>query len=84
MLKKRGSRLGGRVGAITMRFMGRDGYVLSEDVVKAAFQYTFNEPIYVNATDRDQALKLQKETESATTETSTGSRHEAVVHCMGH
>ncbi len=35
MLKKRGSRLGGRVGAITMRFMGRDGYVLSEDVVKA-------------------------------------------------
>lgn len=35
MLKKRGSRLGGRVGAITMRFTGRDGYVLSEDVVKA-------------------------------------------------
>ncbi|WPZ36028.1 DNA-3-methyladenine glycosylase I [Thalassobaculum sp. OXR-137] len=35
MLKKRGSRLGGRVGAIAMRFMGRDGYVLSEDVVTA-------------------------------------------------
>ena len=35
MLKKRGSRLGGRVGAIAMRFMGRDGYLLSEDVVKA-------------------------------------------------
>lgn len=35
MLKTRGARLGGRVGAITMRFMGRDGYVLSEDVVTA-------------------------------------------------
>lgn len=35
MLKKRGSRLGGRVGAISLRFMGRDGFVLSEDVCKA-------------------------------------------------
>jgi len=35
MLKKRGSRLGGRVGAITLRFMGRDGYVLSDHVAKA-------------------------------------------------
>lgn len=35
MLKKRGARLGGNVGAITLRFMGRDGYVLSGDVVKA-------------------------------------------------
>lgn len=35
MMKKRGSRLGGRVGAIVMRFMGRDGYVLSDHVAKA-------------------------------------------------
>lgn len=35
MMKKRGSRLGGRVGAITLRFMGRDGFVLSDDVVRA-------------------------------------------------
>lgn len=35
MLKKRGARLGGRVGAIAMRFMGKDGFILSEDVVKA-------------------------------------------------
>lgn len=35
MLKKRGDRLGGGAGAIAMRFMGRDGWVLSPDVVKA-------------------------------------------------
>ncbi|MCE3290980.1 MAG: 3-methyladenine glycosylase, partial [Caulobacter sp.] len=35
MLKKRGDRLGGGAGAMAMRFMGRDGWVLSQDVVKA-------------------------------------------------
>jgi 3-methyladenine DNA glycosylase Tag len=35
MLKKRGARLGGRSGAMTMRFMGKDSFVLSGDVVKA-------------------------------------------------
>ena len=33
MLKKRGSRLGGMTGAYSMRMLGRDGYVLSKDVV---------------------------------------------------
>ncbi|WP_299852566.1 DNA-3-methyladenine glycosylase I [uncultured Roseovarius sp.] len=33
MLKTRGSRLGGTTGAYALRFMGRDGYVLSKDVV---------------------------------------------------
>ncbi|MEO3416928.1 DNA-3-methyladenine glycosylase I [Roseovarius sp. CAU 1744] len=33
MLKKRGSRLGGTTGAYALRFMGRDGYILSKDVV---------------------------------------------------
>ncbi|EBA16505.1 hypothetical protein RSK20926_22309 [Roseobacter sp. SK209-2-6] len=32
MLKKRGSRLGGNSGQMAMRFAGRDGYVLSQDV----------------------------------------------------
>lgn len=31
-LKKRGSRLGGSVGAYTLRHLGRDGYILSKDV----------------------------------------------------
>ena len=35
MMKKRGSRLGGRVGAIVLRFMGRDTFVLSDHVTKA-------------------------------------------------
>ncbi|HYE46614.1 MAG TPA: DNA-3-methyladenine glycosylase I [Caulobacter sp.] len=35
MLKRRGDRLGGGAGAISLRFMGRDGWVLSPDVVKA-------------------------------------------------
>lgn len=33
MLKKRGSRLGASTGQYSMRFMGRDGFVLSRDVV---------------------------------------------------
>lgn len=33
MLKLRGSRLGGTTGAYALRFMGRDGFVLSKDVV---------------------------------------------------
>ena len=32
MLKKRGSRLGGNSGQMAMRFAGRDGFVLSQDV----------------------------------------------------
>lgn len=32
-LQKEGSRLGGSTGAYMLRFMGRDGYVLSKDVV---------------------------------------------------
>lgn len=32
LLQKRGSRLGGATAQYTMRFMGRDGYVLSRDV----------------------------------------------------
>lgn len=32
MLKKRGSRLGGSTGPIAMRFVGRDGFLLSADV----------------------------------------------------
>lgn len=35
MLKKRGSRLGGATAQIFLRFLGRDGFVLSGDVVKA-------------------------------------------------
>lgn len=35
MLKRRGDRLGGGAGAMAMRFMGRDGWVLSQDVVRA-------------------------------------------------
>jgi 3-methyladenine DNA glycosylase Tag len=33
MLKKRGSRLGGNTGAYALRFMGKPGYILSNDVV---------------------------------------------------
>ncbi|MCP3968922.1 MAG: 3-methyladenine DNA glycosylase [Rhodobacteraceae bacterium] len=33
LLKRRGSRLGGNTGAYAMRFIGRDGYILSRDVV---------------------------------------------------
>lgn len=33
MLKKRGSRLGASTGQYTMRFMGRDGFITSRDVV---------------------------------------------------
>ncbi|SLN63471.1 DNA-3-methyladenine glycosylase 1 [Roseovarius albus] len=32
MLKKRGSRLGGSTGPIALRFVGRDGFLLSADV----------------------------------------------------
>jgi len=35
MLKRRGDRLGGGAGAVALRFMGRDGWVLSPDVVRA-------------------------------------------------
>ncbi len=35
LLKKRGSRLGGMAGALSMRFMGKDSFVLSQDVVTA-------------------------------------------------
>jgi len=35
MLKKRGSRLGGATAQLFLRFIGRDGFVLSQDVVKA-------------------------------------------------
>ncbi|MEM9763589.1 MAG: DNA-3-methyladenine glycosylase I [Pseudomonadota bacterium] len=35
MLKKRGNRLGGTTPQYFLRFMGVDGYVLTEDVVKA-------------------------------------------------
>ena len=35
LLKKRGDRLGGNAGMMTMRFMGRDGWVTSMDMVKA-------------------------------------------------
>lgn len=33
LLKKRGSRLGGNTGAYALRFGGRDGFILSRDVV---------------------------------------------------
>jgi 3-methyladenine DNA glycosylase Tag len=32
LLKKRGARLGGNTGAYGLRFMGRDGFILSRDV----------------------------------------------------
>ena len=35
MMKKRGERLGGNTGQMFMRFMGKDGFVFSGDVVKA-------------------------------------------------
>ncbi|UTW55236.1 DNA-3-methyladenine glycosylase I [Kordiimonas sp. SCSIO 12610] len=35
MLKKRGSRLGGATAQLFLRFIGKDGFVLSEDVTKA-------------------------------------------------
>lgn len=35
MLKKRGGRLGGMTGQIFLRFLGRDGWALSQDVVTA-------------------------------------------------
>lgn len=34
LLKSEGSRLGGTTGAYAMRYMGRDGFVLSKDVVE--------------------------------------------------
>lgn len=34
-LKKRGSRLGGRSGEYFLRFMGKDGFILSRDVIRA-------------------------------------------------
>lgn len=35
LLKTRGDRLGGNAGMVAMRFMGRDGWVTSQDMVKA-------------------------------------------------
>lgn len=35
MMKKRGTRIGGNTGMYGLRFMGRDGFVLGGDVVKA-------------------------------------------------
>ncbi|MDP1738709.1 MAG: DNA-3-methyladenine glycosylase I [Caulobacter sp.] len=35
LLKKRGDRLGGGAGMMALRFMGRDGWVTSPDMVKA-------------------------------------------------
>ncbi|WP_286830068.1 MULTISPECIES: DNA-3-methyladenine glycosylase I [Kordiimonas] len=35
MLKKRGGRLGGMTGQIFLRYLGRDGWALSQDVVAA-------------------------------------------------
>ena len=35
LLKKRGSRIGGNTGMYALRIMGRDGFVLGGDVVKA-------------------------------------------------
>lgn len=35
LLKKRGDRLGGGAGMMAMRFMGRDGWVTSPDMIKA-------------------------------------------------
>jgi len=35
MLKKRGSRLGGHTGQYFLRFLGKDGFVFSKDVVAA-------------------------------------------------
>ena len=35
LLKKRGDRLGGNAGMMALRFMGRDGWVTSPDMVKA-------------------------------------------------
>ena len=35
LLKKRGSRLGGNTGQIALRFMGKESFVLSNDVVNA-------------------------------------------------
>ena len=35
ILKKRGSRLGGNTGQIALRFMGKESFILSGDVVKA-------------------------------------------------
>ncbi|MHA7774194.1 DNA-3-methyladenine glycosylase I [Roseibium sp. M-1] len=35
ILKKRGSRLGGNTGQITLRFMGKESFILSGDVVNA-------------------------------------------------
>jgi 3-methyladenine DNA glycosylase Tag len=35
LLKARGARLGGNTGQMFLRFMGKDGFVLSEDVNRA-------------------------------------------------
>ncbi|MEM9058844.1 MAG: DNA-3-methyladenine glycosylase I [Pseudomonadota bacterium] len=35
LMKKRGSRVGGNTGMYALRFMGKDGFVLGGDVVKA-------------------------------------------------
>jgi len=35
VLKKRGARLGGNTGTYTLRFLGKDGFALSRDVVAA-------------------------------------------------
>lgn len=35
LMKKRGSRLGGTTGQVILRWMGKDGFIMSGDVVKA-------------------------------------------------
>ena len=35
LMKKRGSRLGGTTGQVVLRWMGKDGFIMSCDVVKA-------------------------------------------------
>lgn len=35
LMKKRGSRLGGTTGQVVLRWMGKDGFIMSGDVVKA-------------------------------------------------
>ena len=35
IMKKRGSRLGGNTGQVVLRWMGKDGFIMSGDVVKA-------------------------------------------------
>ncbi len=57
LLKKRGSRLGGNSGPMFLRVIGKDTFVLSEDVIAALINYGFMDKISPNA--KGDLMKIQ-------------------------